>query len=142
MELEITADLGQEERQFVREKLDEFNAEAFGPTTVEEFGLAIRDEAGNPIGGLTGSVLWDWLHIHVIWVSEELRKQGLGSKLMLAGEQEGVKRGCKYAKLHTFSFQARPFYERQGYQVIAETKDFPEGHSQYLMFKPLDVGSF
>lgn len=38
------------------------------------------------------------------------------------------------------SFQARPFYEAHGYSVLVEKKDFPKGHSQFLMFKELDSG--
>ena len=137
MELRVTADLERDEYQFLRDRLDEYNAETYGPTKVTEFGLAIRRQDHAVVGGLIGSVLWDWLHIHVIWVSKELRGDGYGSQLLSAAEKEGLVRGCNYVKLHTFSFQARPFYERHGYSVIAETKDFPQGHSQYLMFKQL-----
>ena len=137
MSLTITPGLDSEEMQLVRNKLDEANAEAYGPAEVQEFGLGVRNEHGDLVGGLIGSILWDWLHVHVIWVSKDLRSKGHGAELLAAGEQEGRRRGAKYVKLHTFSFQARPFYEKQGYRVIAETKDFPEGHSQYLMFKTL-----
>jgi hypothetical protein len=39
--------------------------------------------------------------------------------------------------LSTFSFQARPFYERFGYEVFGELPDYPEGHSLYFMKKML-----
>ena len=138
MTVQVTADLQGDEFGFLRGKLDEFNEEVFGPTKVSEFGLAIRDDQGEVVGGLIGSVLWNWLHVHVIWVSKELRGQDYGSKLLKEAESEAIRRGCKFAKLHTFSFQAKPFYERHGYSVIAETEDFPEGHTQYLMFKQLN----
>lgn len=138
MAFEITADLEGTEFQFLRDKLDESNAGVVGPSRVHEFGLALRDNTGEVVGGVIASVLWEWLHVHVIWVSDDLRGEGYGSGLLVAAESQGLSLGCRYAKLHTFSFQARPFYEKHGYAMIAETKDFPRGHSQYLMFKQLE----
>jgi len=46
--------------------------------------------------------------------------------------------GSISALLDTFSFQARPFYERFGYQVIAELPDCPRpGIARYYMRKAL-----
>jgi len=39
------------------------------------------------------------------------------------------------AFLDTFSFQARPFYERHGYECFGELRDHPPGHSHYFMRK-------
>ena len=134
---QISHDLSKEESQQLRVNLDEYNSQFVGPSNFSEIGLALRDDAGVVIGGLIGSIVWDWLHVNVIVVSEKLRGKGYGSQLMSAGEQESINRGCKYAKLHTFGFQARPFYEGLGYRVISETKDFPKGSSQFLLFKEL-----
>ena len=35
--------------------------------------------------------------------------------------------------LTTLSFQARPFYERFGYEVFGELPDHPAGHILYIM---------
>ncbi len=137
MILEITADLNKDESQFIRLKLDEFNRQFAGPTNFSEIGLALRDDTKTVVGGLIGSVVWDWLHVNVLWVSDHLRGQGYGAELLRSGERESIERGCNFAKLHTFQFQARGFYESLDYKVIAETKGFPGGYSQYLMFKAL-----
>ena len=39
--------------------------------------------------------------------------------------------------LDTFSFQARPFYERHGYRVVGTVPGFPHGHERYFMAKEL-----
>ena len=44
---------------------------------------------------------------------------------------------CRYAKLDTFEFEAREFYERHGYVVRSQTEDFPKGHTHYHMKKEL-----
>jgi GNAT superfamily N-acetyltransferase len=95
--------------------------------------------ANNTIqGGLLGEIWNAWLLIDVLWVAEELRHQGYGAQLMLAAEQEARKYHCAAALLDTFSFQARPFYERLGYEVFAELPDCPRpGMARYYMRKML-----
>ena len=133
----IEAHLSKEDESFLRDRLDEFNEPYAGPRNSEEFGLTVRDDAGVVVAGVIASCIWQWLHINVIWVSDSLRGQGYGSALLAAAEKEGLKRNRKYAMLHTFSFQARPFYERHGYRLSGELTNFPEGHSQFRMSKKL-----
>ena len=135
--IEIETSTSKQAEQFLRARLDEFNDPIAGPRKTEEFNLLVRDDAGEIIAGVVASCIWEWLHINVIWVSDTLRGQGYGSKLLEAAEQEGIQRQRRYAMLHTFSFQARPFYERHGYQISGELVDFPLGHSQFKMFKRL-----
>lgn len=137
MTITITSDLDSQENAMLRQKLDEYNEPIVGKRETKELGYAIRDDNGELIAGLIGSIVWTMLHINVIWVSDVLRGNDVGSKLMRQAEKEASKQGCEFARLHTFSFQARPFYERLGYIVVNETKDFPKGHSQYLMVKAL-----
>ena len=78
---------------------------------------------------------WNWLFIKLLWVSEELRGQGFGRALMSSAEQEALARGCTNIYLDTFSFQARDFYERLGYEVFGQLTDFPPGHKRYFLQK-------
>lgn len=137
MSYQIFSDMTQEEVELVDDKLTAFSDQFTGPRNLGKFGLVLRDHEGEVFGGITGSTMWDWLHISVLWVSEDLRGKGHGKKLMAAAEKTGKKRGCKFARLHTFEFQAREFYESQGYRVINQTEDFPKGHVQFLMTKAL-----
>lgn len=50
-------------------------------------------------------------------------------------EAEALQRGCSRAKLRTFSFQARGFYEKEGYRVVGELEDYPPGETFYWMQK-------
>ncbi len=96
-----------------------------------------RDERSTLIGGAVGAINWTWLHVALLWVSETHRHTGLGTRLMDALEDIGVRRRCTHAHLDTFSYQARPFYERRGYRVFATLQDYPPGHERIFMEKTL-----
>jgi GNAT superfamily N-acetyltransferase len=100
--------------------------------------LVLRDDAGVMVGVLTGAIIWQWLSVEVLWVAESVRGQGHGAALMRRAEMIALERGCHHARLDTFDFQARPFYERLGYAVYGSLKDFPEGHTQFHLCKALE----
>jgi GNAT superfamily N-acetyltransferase len=70
-------------------------------------------------------------------VAEPPRGHGYGERLLQAAEKEARTHGCRGVFLSTFSFQARPFYERFGYEVFGELPDYPTGHAYYFMKKAL-----
>ena len=92
---------------------------------------------GALLGGVSAHVNWTWLHIGLVWVAESHRHRGLGSKLLAAIERAAIERGCTHAHLDTFSYQARPFYERHGYRVFATLDDYPPGHQRFYLRKTL-----
>ncbi len=96
---------------------------------------------GRVVGGLLGATYWGWLVIQVLWVYDGLRGHGHGRTLLTMAEREARRRGCHHAHLDTMSFQARPFYEREGYTVFGELHDIPVGHSKYFMQKALGHGA-
>lgn len=92
----------------------------------------------DPIGGLTGYTFFGWLFVAMFFLPPALRGQGLGQRLLKQAEAEATARGCIGVYLDTFSFQARPFYEAQGYRVFGMLEDTPPGHSRFFMSKRLD----
>ena len=114
------------------------------PTTgrpgFQPLGVFARDHGGALIGGVYGQVNWNWLHVALVWVSASRRHAGLGSRLLAALEAAARERGCTQAHLDTFSYQARPFYERHGYRVFATLDDYPTGHRRFFMRKVLGPG--
>ena len=69
--------------------------------------------------------------------SGSARGQGVGSQLLAMAEQEAVARGCHSAYLDTFSFQALPFYQKQGYEVFGTLDNYPGEHKRYFLRKQL-----
>jgi len=82
-------------------------------------------------------VNWSWLQVSLVWLDEPRRRAGLGSRLLAALEAAAIERGCTQAHLDTFSYQARPFYERHGYRVFATLEDYPTGQQRFFMRKSL-----
>lgn len=73
---------------------------------------------GEMIAGITAWAMGPDLHIDMLAVAEEHRREGLGSALLARAEQAGRADGCTTASVDTFSFQAPDFYPRHGYQEI------------------------
>ena len=99
--------------------------------------IFIRNEEKKVVGGAIGSVFGGWLYISLMWVEESLRNRGYGTKLLEMMENEAVKLGCRHAHVDTYSFEARPFYEKNGYTVFALLENYPEGHSKHFLKKKL-----
>jgi GNAT superfamily N-acetyltransferase len=95
----------------------------------------VRGE-GQIVAGLSGDTYCGWLFVKYLWVSEELRGRGIGRELMAQAEIGARERGCHSAWLDTFSFQARGFYEKLGYEEFGRL-DYPPGHYRHFMRKRL-----
>jgi len=100
-------------------------------------GVLMKNNADETVGGGVGYVFGGWLYISVLWVDKALRNKGYGTKLMSIIEHEAAKMGCTNVHLDTYSFEARPFYERLGYEIFAVLDDCPKGHSKYFLKKQL-----
>ena len=99
--------------------------------------IFVRDKENKTVGGIAGDLFGGWIYISLLWVDETLRNQGLGTQLLHQLESEAIQMGCMYAHLDTYSFEARPFYERAGYVVFAKLDDYPAGHCKYFLKKTL-----
>lgn len=108
-----------------------------GELTKTPLQIVARDQNGQFAGGLDGATYFGWLYVENLAVAEHQRRQGIGSRLLRAAEAEAVRRGCTHAYLDTFSFQARPFYEKHGYTLAGTLEDFPAGHSRFFLQKRL-----
>jgi ribosomal protein S18 acetylase RimI-like enzyme len=128
---------GGREAQLVRDKLDFFNVGVTGVSTYYAVHLFLKNERGEVMGGLLGAIWGGWLHITYLWVDEAVRGKRWATKLMDQAEAYARERQCHSVELDTHSFQARPFYERRGYEVFGTLDDHPKGHKKFFMKKRL-----
>jgi len=117
--------------------ISNFNKQQAGEDKGRNLCFVIRGTDDSVVGGVIGSIFWEWLHVDLMWIREDLRGQDYGQHLLASLEEEARKQGVKYAYLDTFSFQAPEFYKKYGYRVFGELADFPSGHQLYFMTKEL-----
>ena len=89
------------------------------------------------LAGLTGETFGNWLCIQFLFVSEQFRVKGIRSKLLEAAEKEAMRRGCKYAFVDTFSFQALAFYKKYGYREVFFLEEYPYTGKRHYFTKEL-----
>ena len=100
-------------------------------------GIYLEDAQNKKLAGLTGETFGNWLCIQFLFVRESCRGKGIGRKLLEAAEAEARQRGCKYAFVTTFSFQAPAFYKKHGYQEVFTLEEDPYTSKRHYYTKQL-----
>jgi GNAT superfamily N-acetyltransferase len=134
-------ELSGDEAQKVDAALIAFNDSSISFTQAKPFirlSYGVRGDDGAVEAGIN-AILYCWgiLYIDAVWVAEAARGRGLGTQLLARIESEAKKLGCTLSHLDTFDFQARGFYERNGYELFGTLDDCPPGHKRYYLKKPL-----
>lgn len=138
--LRVEDDPCRDDVAFLHARLYEANAEATGVNDGRWLTIVVRDSSGSIAAGLHG---WTWGgtgFVEALWVTETLRRRGLGSRLLLAAEGEARRRGCHEMQLDTHSYQAPGFYERWGYEVIGQLPGWPGNTTRIFCRKLLTGG--
>ncbi len=135
--ISIEPDTADELRHTVNSGLYAYNDRFAGPMGNSMLMIGARDVDGKIIGGLVANLQsgWKWVHIQRLWIDEAHRGAGIGRRLLEEAEKEAQKLGIVYAAVDTMEFQARGFYEKQGYSVYGVMEDYPVGHRKFLMRK-------
>lgn len=122
----------------VRDGLSAYNFEKAGYRDQRPLAILVADpDSGTIVGGLIGRTSFGLLYVDRFFLPETLRRQGLGSRVIKAAEEEGLRRGCSRAILTTLAFQAPGFYKRQGWEELGRIECEPPGHTRFLMTKNL-----
>lgn len=118
--------------------LRRFTTNTVGAPDNLDFGALVKHpETDAVIGGLIGSSRWGAFFIDMIALPDELRGQGLGSRLIEVAEGEARRRHCHLMWLDTYEFQARVFYERHGFEVFGHFDGPAPIYPRYFMKKVL-----
>jgi GNAT superfamily N-acetyltransferase len=121
----------------LRDAIHEFNYDATGYRDGLSLSCFLRDDDRALVAGIDGFTWGGYARVEYLWVTEALRGQGLGSRLLAAAEEEARRRGCGTIVLDTHSFQAPDLYRARGYTERGTTLATPRGYSQTLFQKNL-----
>jgi GNAT superfamily N-acetyltransferase len=135
--LTVTDDLTPEQLAFLDDRIYEYNVAATGIGDGRWLGVFVRDESGAVLAGLSGTTWGACCKVRDVWVREDLRLRGMGTRLLDAAEDEARRRGCKQVLLSSHSFQAPDFYRKRGFEVFAVIEDDPIGHREIYLRKRL-----
>jgi len=97
-------------------------------------------QEGMPVGLVRGVVEDGCAWLHSLWVSPQVRGQGLGDQLVIAVEKWAVRQGATYIRLEVVSGNAPALalYRGHGYVSTGKLGELlPDGDGQLLMEKPL-----
>ena len=103
----------------------------------ESIKLLATNERGELKAVLTVDVLWDWIYVKDLWVSSELRGDGVGRELMNRAEEFGRSQDLQGVWLWTQTWQAEGFYRKLGYSEFTRFENFPKGYSRIGFRKTL-----
>ena len=100
--------------------------------------IAFKDNPNDGMSEIVSSwTFGNWLEIEYLFVKEELRGQGIGSKLLQQAENEAKNRNCRFAFVNTYQFQAPDFYKRHDYKEVFALQDYPYTGQRYYYQKDL-----
>jgi GNAT superfamily N-acetyltransferase len=136
----VTLPLRRDERAeaAIQNGLAAYNACRFRPADTATLDVVVRDDnSGEPVGGLLGHSSYRMFFLDLFYLPAELRRGGLGSRIVARAEDEARRRGCTAAVVYTVSFQAPGFYERLGYRRFGEIACPPDGATRIFLTKPL-----
>jgi GNAT superfamily N-acetyltransferase len=126
-----------QDRHIVDAGLAAFNAMFVAPEHYVPLCVFVRSAQGIIVGGLLGETNWGWLHVTNLWLREDVRGGGLGTKVLQLAEEEARQRNCQNAFLDTVGLQSLGFYLKRGYSLFGQLDDFPQGKRRYFLKKTL-----
>lgn len=137
MKFNITDKIKKQDEETIFSGLLEYNLARIEDRNPKDLGVYMEDEKGEMIAGLIGNTHGNWMTVKYLWVSEKLRGQNIGSQILKKAEETAKERGCKYAFLDTFSFQAPEFYKKYGYREKFVLEEYPVEGKRYYFTKNL-----
>lgn len=93
----------------------------------------IAEENGLIIGFASGLTNHKWFKLTDLWVHEEHRRQGLGTKLLAMLEEKVKSLGIEHIHTWTSGFINPIFYEKQGYKKFTVFENFFEIEGYHLI---------
>jgi GNAT superfamily N-acetyltransferase len=116
-----------------------YNVEKTGIDDRTPVGAELRGSSGEVLGGLWGRTELGLLFLDMFFLPQHLRGESYGAQLLLAVEEEAIRRGCKHPVVETSSFQAPMFYIEHGYEELGRVPFGIEGHARIFLRKDFSM---
>ena len=138
VELEVAPELTPEMEAVIGGGLADYNRSRTGYVDGRDLAVVLRRTGtGDILGGLLGRTTLGLFFIDLVYLPEEARGWGVGTRMLGMAEVEAVGRGCTAAVLFTITFQAPEFYRHHGYVELGRVEVAPPGATRVCMTKRL-----
>ncbi len=113
MNFEITEEISGADEEVIRQGLLEYNLARLEDKNPKDLGIYLRDETDHICAGLTGHTHGNWLFVKYLWVSESLRGQEIGSRILMEA------------------------YRKKGFREVFTLENFPKTGKRHYFVKEL-----
>ena len=129
----------EEDEERIGDKLYEYNLPFLNPKhDYIKINRKLVDENGKVVAAIMAGVLeTDVGCVWKIWVDEEYRNQGLGTRLINHFEKKAKEKGAIKTIVEEVYDWNVGFFLKNGYKVAGKLPDLPKGHSYYVVDKDL-----
>ena len=122
----------------LREGIVGFNSK-FLHEKASQFIIAAQNSKNDIVGGAT---IWehsDALYIDILWVEENYRDKGVGSRLINAIVEQAKLKNIKKLFVDTYDFQASGFYIKHGFFIIGRLENYLLGHDRIYLRMNIEI---
>jgi len=105
-------------------------------TNIKNSNFLVFDD-NKVIGGAIGFIEYNWYFLELLYVDENYRNKKIGTDLIKKIEEVAKEQHLTGIRMETWDFQAKEFYEKNGYIMFAQIKDCPPGTITYFFKKEL-----
>ena len=130
-------DLNDEQVEDIDERLSDFDQNHMPCKMNGRIQIGIEDN-GKLIAGLDACITaFRILYVSTMFVDEDHRRKGLGTKLIHEMEKRAVEMGVNTIRLDTFNFQGKAFYQALGYEIAGQYENLTDGYAEFFFLKRL-----
>lgn len=122
----------------LREGIVGFNA-SFLHEKASQFIITAQNSKNDVIGGATIWEYSDALYIDILWVEENYRDIGIGSRLINTIVEQAQRKNIKKLFVDTYDFQASGFYIKHGFFIIGRLENYLLGHDRIYLRMEIEI---
>lgn len=131
-------ELSKKDFNLIYTSLNKANKEFGDFSPVEEVVFTARNAKDNLIGVLVGYQFYGSFMVDILFISEQYRRQGIGSDLLREAEEYALSNKLSFMSVNTMSFwNAIPFYEKNGFVLMSSHAGYEHRSSMHHLRKPL-----
>ncbi len=104
---------------------------------VQPFGFFYKNAQGIVLAGCHGEICYQSMYISQLWVSKNLRHQGIGTLLMQKAEAFAKDSDCKILSINTMDWEAEDFYKNLGFKVDFARSGYEKNSKMLFLSKML-----